>query len=104
VANQGAVTVALDVTITESLREEGIARELVNRIQNLRKDSGFELTDHIDVFLVHETSMHKAIQTNLDYIKVETLTHTLHEVNQLDEGIEIDFDDISTKLFIKKHN
>ena len=104
VANQGAVTVALDVTITESLREEGIARELVNRIQNLRKDSGFELTDHIDVFLVHETSMHKAIQTNLDYIKAETLTHTLHEVNQLDEGIEIDFDDISTKLFIKKHN
>ena len=104
VANQGAVTVALDVTITESLREEGIARELVNRIQNLRKDSGFELTDHIDVFLVHETSMHKAIQTNLDYIKVETLTHTLHEVNQLDEGIEIDFDDISTKLLIKKHN
>ncbi len=104
VANQGAVTVALDVTITESLREEGIARELVNRIQNLRKDSGFELTDHIDVFLVHETSMHKAIQTNLDYIKAETLIHTLHEVNQLDEGIEIDFDDISTKLFIKKHN
>ncbi len=104
VANQGAMTVALDVTITESLREEGIARELVNRIQNLRKDSGFEVTDTIDVFLLHHEHMHKAIQNNLDYIKLETLTHTLKEVNQLDEGIEINFDDISTKLFVQKHN
>ena len=104
VANQGAMTVALDVTITESLREEGIARELVNRIQNLRKDSGFEVTDNIDVFLLHHEHMHKAIQNNLDYIKLETLTDTLQEVNQLDEGIEINFDDISTKLFIQKHN
>ena len=104
VANQGAMTVALDVTITESLREEGIARELVNRIQNLRKDSGFEVTDNIDVFLLHHERMHKAIQNNLDYIKLETLTDTLQEVNQLDEGIEINFDDISTKLFIQKHN
>jgi len=76
----------------------------VNRIQNLRKDSGFEVTDHIDVFFCMKRFMHKAVQNNLDYIKAETLTHTLHEVNQLDEGIEIDFDDISTKLFIKKHN
>lgn len=104
VANQGAMTVALDVTITESLREEGIARELVNRIQNLRKDSGFEVTDNIDVFLLHHKHMHKAIQNNLDYIKLETLTDTLQEVNQLDEGIEINFDNISTKLFIQKHN
>ena len=50
VANQGAMTVALDVTISESLKEEEIARELVNRIQNFRKDSGFEVTDNIDVF------------------------------------------------------
>ena len=104
VANQGAMTVALDVTITESLREEGIARELVNRIQNLRKDSGFEVTDNIDVFLLHHEHMHKAIQNNLDYIKLETLTDRFQEVNQLDEGIEINFDNISTKLFIQKHN
>ena len=104
VANQGAMTVALDVTITESLREEGIARELVNRIQNLRKDSGFEVTDNIDVFLLHHEHMHKAIQNNLDYIKLETLTKTLYEVNQLDKGIEINFDDISTKLFIQQHS
>ena len=104
VANQGAMTVALDVTISESLREEGIARELVNRIQNLRKDSGFEVTDNIDVFLLHHKNMHKAIQNNLDYIKLETLTKTLHEVNQLVKGIEINFDDISTKLFIQQHS
>ena len=104
VANQGAMTVALDVTISESLKEEGIARELVNRIQNFRKDSGFEVTDNIDVFLLHHETMHKAIQNNLDYIKLETLTKTLYEVNQLDKGIEINFDDISTKLFIQQHS
>ena len=104
VANQGAMTVALDVTISESLKEEGIARELVNRIQNFRKDSGFEVTDNIDVFLLHHENMHKAIQNNLDYIKLETLTKTLYEVNQLDKGIEINFDDISTKLFIQQHS
>ena len=103
VANQGAMTVALDVTITAALKEEGIARELVNRIQNLRKDSGFEVTDTIEVVLLHHVNMHKAIQNNLEYIKLETLTKTLHEVNQLDKGIAIDFDDISTKLFIQKH-
>ena len=103
VANQGAMTVALDVTITAALKEEGIARELVNRIQNLRKDSGFEVTDTIEVVLLHHENMHKAIQNNLEYIKLETLTKTLHEVNQLDKGIAIDFDDISTKLFIQKH-
>ena len=48
--------------------------------------------------------MHKAIQNNLDYIKLETLTKTLYEVNQLDKGIEINFDDISTKLFIQQHS
>ena len=103
VANQGAMTVALDVTITAALKEEGIARELVNRIQNIRKDSGFEVTDTIEVVLLHHENMHKAIQNNLEYIKLETLTKTLHEVNQLDKGIAIDFDDISTKLFIQKH-
>lgn len=103
VANQGSLTVALDVTITDSLREEGIARELVNRIQNLRKDSGFEVTDTIDVYLLHNQKMQRAIKNNLDYIKQETLTHSLKETNQLDEGVEIAFDDISTKLFIQQH-
>ena len=103
VANQGAVTVALDVTITEALKAEGIARELVNRIQNLRKDSGFEVTDMIDVFILNNEFMDKAVQNNLEYIKAETLTHTLHTVNELENGIEVNFDDITTKLLIKKY-
>jgi isoleucyl-tRNA synthetase len=103
VANQGAVTVALDVTITEALKAEGIARELVNRIQNLRKDSGFEVTDMIDVFILNNEFMDKAVQNNLEYIKAETLTHTLHTVNELENGIEVNFDAITTKLLIKKY-
>jgi isoleucyl-tRNA synthetase len=103
VANQGAVTVALDVTITEALKAEGIARELVNRIQNLRKDSGFEVTDMIDVFILNNEFMDKAVQNNLDYIKAETLTHTLYTVNELENGIEVNFDAITTKLLIKKY-
>ena len=103
VANQGAVTVALDVTITEALKAEGIARELVNRIQNLRKDSGFEVTDMIDVFILNNEFMDKAVQNNLEYIKAETLTHTLNTVNELENGIEVNFDAITTKLLIKKH-
>ena len=102
VANQGAVTVALDVTISEALKEEGIARELVNRIQNLRKDSGFELTDRIEVYLQSEVAIENAIKQNLEYIKLETLTEELHLVAQLDTGVDISFDAINTKLHIQK--
>ena len=103
VANEGQMTVALDVTITEDLRKEGIARELVNRIQNLRKDSGFEVTDRIDVKLQKEDNIVKAVSANIDYIKAETLTEELEIIDQINNGIEIAFDDINTKLFIKKH-
>ena len=102
VANQGAMTVALDVTISEPLRAEGIARELVNRIQNLRKDSGFEVTDRIEVFLQADENIENAIKLNLEYIKIETLTDELHLVEQLDKGIEVSFDAISSKLHIQK--
>jgi len=102
VANQGSVTVALDVTISEALKDEGIARELVNRIQNLRKDSGFELTDRIEVYLQSEAAIENAIKLNLEYIKRETLTEELHLVAQLDNGIDVSFDAIDTKLHIQK--
>ncbi len=102
VANQGAVTVALDVTISEVLKEEGIARELVNRIQNLRKDSGFELTDRIEVYLQSEAAIKNAVKQNLEYIKLETLTEKLHLVAQLEKGDDISFDAINTKLYIQK--
>ena len=102
VANQGAMTVALDVTISEPLRSEGIARELVNRIQNLRKDSGFEVTDRIEVFLQADENIEDAIKLNLEYIKLETLTDELHLVAQLDKGIEVSFDSVNSKLHIQK--
>ncbi len=100
VANQGSVTVALDITVSDSLKQEGIARELVNRIQNLRKNSGFEVTDHIDICILDNKNITNAVLNNLDYIKVETLTKKLELVNKLDDGIEIDFDGISTKLLV----
>jgi isoleucyl-tRNA synthetase len=103
VANEGALTVALDVTITDNLRKEGIARELINRIQNLRKDSGFEVTDKIDVLLQKDEQVVSAVEANLTYIKSETLTNELKIIDELEDGIEIAFDDVNTKLFIQKH-
>jgi isoleucyl-tRNA synthetase len=102
VASQGALTVALDVTLTEDLKKEGIARELVNRIQNLRKDSGFELTDRIAVQFQKDEQIINAINKNLEYIKTETLTDELEILDDLNNGIEIAFDDVNTKLFIQK--
>ena len=103
VANEGALTVALDVTVSDELRKEGIARELVNRIQNLRKDSGFEVTDRIDVQLQKDEKIVAAIASNEDYIKSETLTEEIQIKENLNNGIEIAFDDVNTKLFIQKH-
>jgi isoleucyl-tRNA synthetase len=103
VANEGSITVALDVTITDDLRKEGIARELVNRIQNLRKDSGFEVTDRIDVMLQKDENIVNAVSKNIEYIKAETLTEELEILEIVNNGIEIDFDDVHTKLFIQKH-
>ena len=103
VANEGSLTVALDVTISDDLRREGIARELINRIQNLRKDSGFEVTDRIDVTLQKDENVINAVGANMAYIKTETLTNELEIIDKLDNGIEITFDDVNTKLFIQKH-
>ncbi|WP_066222312.1 isoleucine--tRNA ligase [Formosa haliotis] len=103
VANEGNLTVALDITISDDLRKEGIARELINRIQNLRKDSGFEVTDRINVKLQNHDGIVNAVHSNLEYIKVETLTAELDIIEQVNNGVEITFDDIQTKLFIEKH-
>ncbi|AUS04744.1 isoleucine--tRNA ligase [Pseudotamlana carrageenivorans] len=103
VANEGALTVALDVTISDDLRKEGIARELINRIQNLRKDSGFEVTDNIAVKLLKDEQIVKAVEANVAYIKSETLTNELEIVEKLDGGIDIAFDDVNTRLFIQKN-
>jgi isoleucyl-tRNA synthetase len=103
VANANGITVALDVTITPELKNEGIARELVNRIQNIRKDSGFEVTDRVDVTIQKEGQLQSAVQQNLEYIKQETLTEVLQFEDEIANGTEIAFDDIATRLRIIKH-
>lgn len=103
VANANGVTVALDVTMTPELRNEGIARELVNRIQNLRRDSGFEVTDRIDVDLQEDEKLMMAVEQNLKYIKEETLTEMLQFHPKLEEGNKIEFDEIETCININKH-
>ncbi|MFD2892126.1 isoleucine--tRNA ligase [Flavobacterium chuncheonense] len=102
VANANGITVALDITITDELRNEGIARELVNRIQNIRKDSGFEVTDKIRVQLQKEAIIEQAVQANEDYIKSETLTNELIFVDNIENGTEIEFDELQTKVLISK--
>jgi isoleucyl-tRNA synthetase len=102
VANANGITVALDIVLTEKLKQEGIARELVNRIQNIRKDSGFEVTDKIKVQLQRCGNLEAAISENENYIKSETLTETLVFEDHLRDGIEIEFDEIKTMILISK--
>jgi isoleucyl-tRNA synthetase len=102
VANSNGITVALDITISEQLKEEGIARELVNRIQNIRKDSGFEVTDKIKVSLQRNADLEKAVKANETYIKSETLAETLVFVETINNGSEIEFDEIKTRILITK--
>ena len=102
VANSNGITVALDITISEELKQEGIARELVNRIQNIRKDSGFEVTDKIKVQIQRSGELEQAIKNNESYIKDETLTEELNFTDNLENGIEIEFDEIKTKILISK--
>ena len=80
-----------------------MARELINRIQNIRKESGFEVTDKIDITILKDGFVEKAVATNLEYIKTETLTSELNFEEHMDKGTEIAFDEIKTKLFIQKH-
>ena len=102
VANEGALTVALDVTITEDLRKEGVARELVNRIQNARKDTGLEVTDKIKLTVLNFENLQQSISENKAYIMSETLTEELVFVDELSNGTEIEFDTIKSRILIEK--
>ncbi len=95
VASDGPVTVALDITLTEELREEGIARELINRIQNLRKDSGFDVTDKISVKIQSHPAIDLAINHFREYIGNQTLAGTVELAEKVDgeSAKEIDLDD-----------
>lgn len=106
VANSGPLTVALDIHLSEELKNEGLAREVVNRIQNLRKDKGFEVTDKIVVKIQQNSDLDNAIKNNLSYICSETLTSDLQLVQTVASNattIEVD-ELISTLISIEKLN
>ena len=102
VANEGNITVALDITMDQELMDEGIAREIVSKIQNLRKSNGFEVTDRISLNFSGDFEIEKAINNNLEYVKSETLANAVQFNVQQDEGLEIFFDKLKTKIFITK--
>jgi isoleucyl-tRNA synthetase len=106
VASDGNLTVALDIQVDAKLREEGIAREFVNRIQNLRKDKGFEVTDKIDLEVLNDSSIKASILNNKIYICAEILATSLEFVDSLNDkdavNIEVD-EDIQTTISIKKN-
>ncbi|XRE43549.1 Isoleucyl-tRNA synthetase [Tenacibaculum discolor] len=102
VANAEGLTVALDVTINDELRKEGVARELVNRIQNARKDTGLEVTDKIKLTILQADDLRESVLANENYIKAETLTNELVFVDDLKNGTEIEFDTIKSRMLIEK--
>ena len=102
VAHGNGLTVALDISLTEDLINEGIARELVNRIQNIRKDAGLEVTDKIDISFLADYDLKKRIENNSAYIRSETLGEKIDFPTQISNGTEVVFDNIKTKITIKK--
>ena len=101
IAGKGSLTVALDITITEALQNEGNAREFINRIQNIRKDSGFELTDRINVTVSENTLQNSLIEFK-DYICAEILANSLDFVPDLKEGTSIEVNEATLNVYVKK--
>jgi isoleucyl-tRNA synthetase len=102
VASKGSLTVALDITITEDLQNEGNARELVNRVQNIRKDNGFELTDRIFVYILENVGFKSSIINYNDYICREILAESITWVGDMQDGTEIEVNDKMLKIRITK--
>ena len=102
VATAGSLLVALDIHITPELRQEGIARELVNRIQNIRKDNEYDITDRIQIRLQAQPALQAAVTANEVYIKNETLTDSITFVDSLPEGEEIAFDEVTTRIVVSR--
>ena len=102
VANEGKLTVALDITISESLRKEGLARELVNRVQNIRKANGFEIVDKVNIKILSSDNINDAIDEYNEYISNQVLAANLIIVNELDDATELDFEDFKLQISISK--
>jgi isoleucyl-tRNA synthetase len=105
VANEGKLTVALDVTVTDDLRYEGIAREMVNRIQNIRKESGFDVTDKIKVFIEEQNIIGEAVKRHASYIGSQTLASEVNITRSIpgDGRHEIDIDDFIVRLAVVRN-
>ncbi len=102
VANEGKLTVALDITVTEELLREGIARELVNRIQNIRKSANFQITDKISIQIERKDEINAAIDDFKSYIATQTLAESLTVVENLENAVELDFEDYIVKIKVEK--
>lgn len=102
VANNGSITIALDVTITEELKREGVARELVNRVQNIRKSSGFEITDKINIEIENKKEIVEAVNDFKDYIASQVLAVNINVVDTVANGMELDFDDFKVNVAVAK--
>ena len=102
VAHGNGLTVALDITLNEDLVNEGIARELVNRIQNIRKDAGLGITDKIDISFLANTDLKERIENNIAYIRSETLGEKIDFLEKMNDGTEVVFDNIKTQITIKR--
>ena len=101
VSNEGNLTVALEVELTDELRNEGMARELINRIQNLRKDGGLEITDRIKVTITPADAVKSAVDGYADYIKTQVLADEI--VLAENDGVEVELDDIKAKILVIKN-
>ena len=102
IASKGSLTVALDIIISDDLKKEGNAREFVNRIQNIRKDKGFELTDRINVQILENTGLQESLNQFKDYICAEILADSLAFLTVLDDGIEVEVNNAIVKLNVLK--
>ena len=100
VANEGALTVALEVELTDELRQEGMAREIINRVQNIRKDSGLEITDRINIVLSPNDEVEKAVNAFGEYISTQVLADSITIAPN--DGQEVDFDDFKLNITITK--
>ena len=102
VANEGKITIALDITLTDELKEEGIARELVNRIQNTRKANGFDITDRISIVIENNPLFNQAIENYKQYIASQTLAKSIEISDKINNGIELEFENDKLYLLIQK--
>jgi len=102
VANDGRLTVALDVTITDELRYEGLARELVNRVQNMRKSNGFEVSDRINIKLTYNAEISLVVKKWRNYIMSQTLADNIELSDTVQDGIALDLDEMDLSMCVKK--